>query len=78
MTPLRNLKRSHVIKAFQSLGFELDERRGKGSHAYLIHVEDESRVTSVPRRDPVAAGTLANMLRQAKVSRAEFIRALGR
>lgn len=78
MPPLRNVPRRQVLAALKSLGFVELGSRGKGSHIMLAHAEDASRRTTLPRRDPVATGTLRGMLKDAGVSRAEFEAALAR
>lgn len=78
MTHLRNVPRRSAIKAFGALGFEIDDAGGKGSHAIVFHPSDATRRTTLPRRDPVARGTLSGILRDLQVSMDEFKEALGR
>jgi predicted RNA binding protein YcfA (HicA-like mRNA interferase family) len=61
-----------VVAALQRGGFEVI--RTKGSHHFLWHRLDYSRQTVVPvhRRD-LPAGTLRAILRQARLSTAEFL-----
>lgn len=73
---LRNISRRKAIKAFRKLGFEIDESRGKGSHAVIYHPDDLSRRTTLPQRDPIAQGTLRNMLRDLRVAAEDFSEAL--
>lgn len=75
---LRNVARRDAIAAFRSLGFDFDDRRGKGSHSLIYHPMDGERKAFIPRRDPVAIGTLQRILRELRVSMAEFKEALGR
>ena len=78
MTHLNNVPRRGAIKAFRTLGFEMDDRRGKGSHALIYHPKDTARRTMLARRDPIARGTLNGMLRDLQVTLEEFKDALGR
>lgn len=78
MTHLRNVSRRNALRAFGALGFEIDDAGGKGSHAIVFHPSDATRRTTLPRRDPVARGTLSAMLRDLRVSMDEFKKALGR
>jgi len=72
LAKLGNVSRKRVLRALSALGFECDEGRGKGSHVLILHPTDRSRRTTLPARDPVAAGTLRGMLRDLGVSREEF------
>lgn len=78
MTHLRNVPRRSAIKAFRALGFEIDDAGGKGSHAIVFHPSDGARRSTLPRRDPIARGTLNGMLRDLQVSMEDFKAALGR
>jgi predicted RNA binding protein YcfA (HicA-like mRNA interferase family) len=69
MSKLANIDRRKLIKALRSLGFEVNERRGKGSHAVIFHPNDAARSTSLPVKSPVPKGTLRNMLRDLEISR---------
>jgi len=60
-----------VVAALGRLGFE--KVRQKGSH---VMMRKGSHGTVVPLHDPLKAGTLAGILRQADVSRDEFFGAL--
>ena len=74
---LRNLPRRRVTRALRSLGFEIVSGRGKGSHELIVHPTDPSRRATLPARDPVAVGTLNNILKRLVITREEFERALG-
>ncbi|MEM8834560.1 MAG: type II toxin-antitoxin system HicA family toxin [Planctomycetota bacterium] len=74
--PLRNISRRATIAALTKLGFEVIDGRGKGSHALIVHPEDRSRRSTLPRRDPVAVGTLRGILRDLGISREEFEQAI--
>ncbi len=75
MSKLPRVTGQQVMKALTRLGFQLSHVRG--SHHYLFHPQKRVMVTV-----PVHSGhilppkTLTSILKQAKVSREEFIRAL--
>ena len=61
-----------VIAALERAGFEVI--RTKGSHYFLRHQADPSRQTVVPvHRNDLPTGTLRAILRQARLSRAQFL-----
>jgi predicted RNA binding protein YcfA (HicA-like mRNA interferase family) len=61
-----------VITALERAGFEVI--RTKGSHHFLRHRGDPSRQTVVPvHRNDLPHGTLGAILRQARLSRAQFL-----
>jgi predicted RNA binding protein YcfA (HicA-like mRNA interferase family) len=72
MRALPALSGRSVIAALQRAGFEVI--RSKGSHHFLRHRNDPTRQTVVPvhRRD-LPSGTVTAILRQAGLSRAEFL-----
>jgi predicted RNA binding protein YcfA (HicA-like mRNA interferase family) len=64
-----------TIRALQKAGFFI--RRQKGSHVYLQHPDDSTRMTIVPlhSRD-ITPGTLRAILKQTKLSREDFLELL--
>lgn len=64
------------MQALRAMDFAIDETRGDGSHAMVYRLDEPSLRTSLPKRDPVAAGTLRAMLRDLQISRDEFARHL--
>ena len=71
MRALQALSGRGVIAALERAGFEVI--RTKGSHHFLRHRDDPSRQTVVPlHRNNLPPGTLRAILRQARVSRAQF------
>ena len=61
-----------VIAALERAGFEVI--RTKGSHYFLRHQDDPGRQTVVPiHRNDLPTGTLRAILRQARLSRAQFL-----
>ncbi len=73
MAKLPVLSAREVIKALAKLGFVAVRQRG--SH---IHLWSERRrvLVTVPNHPELAKGTLLAILRQAKVSRDEFLETL--
>lgn len=63
-----------VLKALGKRGFYVTHQRG--SHIYLTDQERKHKVT-VPRHDPIRAGTLLSIIEQAGISRQDFIVLLG-
>ena len=58
-----------VIKALMRLGFELYTKRGKGSHVVLYKKDQAgTRIVVIPKQKELKKGTLAGILRQAKVT----------
>jgi predicted RNA binding protein YcfA (HicA-like mRNA interferase family) len=61
-----------VIAALERAGFEVI--RTKGSHYFPRHRDDPSRQTVVPiHRNDLPTGTLRAILRQVRLSRAQFL-----
>jgi predicted RNA binding protein YcfA (HicA-like mRNA interferase family) len=72
MRALPALSGRAVIAALERAGFEVI--RTKGSHHFLRHRSDPSRQTVVPaHRSDLPPGTLRAILRQARLSRAQFL-----
>jgi predicted RNA binding protein YcfA (HicA-like mRNA interferase family) len=72
MRALPALSGRAVIAALERTGFEVI--RTKGSHHFLRHRTDPGRQTVVPlHRNDLPAGTLRAILRQARLSRAQFL-----
>lgn len=63
-----------VINALRRLGFEIHHQRG--SHVVMRHRDDPSRRAVVPMHPELRKGTLNSVLKGARVSREEFLRAL--
>jgi predicted RNA binding protein YcfA (HicA-like mRNA interferase family) len=70
MTPRLRVFGKEVISALQRAGFEVT--RTRGSHRFLRH--SDGRVTTVPVHagEIIGPGLLSKILRDAKLSRAEF------
>jgi len=64
-----------VIKALKKAGFEVVRQRG--SHVSLHKKTPQgSLLTVVPRKPEIKRGTLLSILRQAGISREEFLKLL--
>jgi len=74
MPKLPTVSGKKVVKALGKLGFELDHQTG--SHLILREKRKPHRRITVPNHDPLAKGTLNAILKQAGLTRDEFIKAL--
>ena len=64
-----------VIKALQSIGFQIS--RQSGSHIILIKYVDNKKLTVVvPRHQELAKGTLLSIISQSGLTKEEFLRLL--
>jgi predicted RNA binding protein YcfA (HicA-like mRNA interferase family) len=70
MPKLPILSAKDVIKILRKLGFKV--HRQTGSHIHLWNDERKLLVT-VPNHPELAKGTLISIMKQAKVSRVEFL-----
>ncbi len=70
MPKLPALTSREIISILRKKGFELD--RVKGSHHIYIHGETKMRVVVPLHRKDLPKGTLAEILRQAGLSREEL------
>ena len=70
MPKLPILSAKGVIKILRKLGFKV--HRQTGSHIHLWNEERKLLVT-VPNHPELAKGTLISIMKQAKVSREEFL-----
>ena len=67
------LSAKDVIKTLDKLGFKV--LRQTGSHIHLWN-EERNLLVTVPNHPELAKGTLISIMKQAKISREEFISAL--
>jgi predicted RNA binding protein YcfA (HicA-like mRNA interferase family) len=70
MSKLPVLSAKDAIKALGRLGFTV--RRQTGSHIHMWNVERKLLVT-VPNHPELAKGTLISIIKQARISREEFL-----
>ncbi|MDV2481318.1 type II toxin-antitoxin system HicA family toxin [Methanoculleus sp. Wushi-C6] len=59
----------------RAIGFEYAPHRGKGSHVALYKIGNDGSklLVIVPRRDPIPQGTLLSILKQARLTKEEFL-----
>jgi predicted RNA binding protein YcfA (HicA-like mRNA interferase family) len=75
MSRLPQVKAREMIAALQRAGFVIE--RIRGSHHFLCHRDDPARRTVVAvHAGDVPQGTLRDILKQAKISRDEFLKLL--
>ena len=60
-----------AIKALSKIGYEIDHQTG--SHLILRHKEEPHRRLTVPNHKDLAKGTLRAIIRQAGLTREEFL-----
>ncbi|GEM_PF-4278036 len=66
------------MKTLKAMGFVIDESRGVGSHAVVAHPDDPSRVSVIPRRDPLPTGTMKAIPKGLRIHQIDFEREIGR
>ena len=78
MAKLPSVSYSDVIKALSKAGFVYAPKRGKGSHIamYKVYDEGKTRLVIIPRKKNIPKGTLLSILRQAGLSKEEFLELL--
>ena len=75
MSKLPRLSGKEVIKALSKTGFK--SIRQRGSHVFLVKETINSKITTVvPMHQEIDKGTLLNIMRQAKLTREEFLKLL--
>lgn len=64
-----------IIKRLKKAGFAMAPHQGKGSHIalYKRNPDGEKLLVIIPRRDPVPRGTLISILKQARLTKEEFL-----
>ena len=76
MTKLPRLSGKEVRRALNRAGFS--EKRQRGSHVFMVkETEFGKRTTVVPMHKEIDTGTLLEIIRQAKLTRDEFMKFLG-
>jgi predicted RNA binding protein YcfA (HicA-like mRNA interferase family) len=66
------------VKVIESNGLREVPRRGKGSHDFYQHPDDERRSVTVPNYDVIDPDLLAMMIREVGKSRVEYQRVLSK
>lgn len=80
MNGIPQVSSTKLIKALLSFGFQYAPHRGKGSHTALYRTDPQGmkHLVIVPKRDPLPTGTLHSIMKQAGMSREEFVEMLKR
>ena len=75
MTRLPLISSDIIIRKLKKAGFEVAPHQGKGSHTALYKVNNDGKklLVIIPRRNPVPRGTLLSILKQANLTREEFL-----
>jgi len=74
MAKLPIVSSDDIIRALRKAGFNYAPKRGKGSHVALYKIDENGkRLVIVPKRKEIPRGTLLSILKQANLSKEEFI-----
>jgi predicted RNA binding protein YcfA (HicA-like mRNA interferase family) len=75
MTKLPQVSSDDVIKKLMAIGFDYAPHRGKRSHVALYKTGEGGNklLVIVPQRDPIPRGTLISILKQARLTKEEFL-----
>ncbi len=78
MVKLPAVSYSDVIRALSKAGFVYAPKRGKGIHIAMYKLDDEgkTRLVVIPRKKNLPKGTLLSILKQAGLSKEEFLELL--
>jgi len=63
-----------VVKALTKIGYKIDHQTG--SHIILRQEKEPHRRLTIPKHKEIAKGTLSGIIRQAGLTRAEFMKLL--
>ena len=74
MSKLPILSGSYVVKALAKIGYGIDHQTR--SHIILRHKESPHRRLTIPNHKEIAKGTLKAIIRQAGLTREEFLQLL--
>ena len=74
MTKLSSLTGGETVKALGKAGFEMVRQRG--SHIYLRHPDGRATVVPVHKGETLGVGLLQKIMRDAELSREEFLKLL--
>ncbi len=75
MTRLPDISWKDAVKAIEKSGFVFD--RQKGSHLVYYH-PDTQATAIIPRHSSIKKGTLMHILKQAGLTRDEFLNLIGK
>ena len=68
-----------VIRVLKKAGFKHAPKRGKGSHVALYRIDEETGqklLVIVPKKKEIPRGTLLSILKQANLTKEEFVKLL--
>jgi predicted RNA binding protein YcfA (HicA-like mRNA interferase family) len=68
------LPAEEVLRILETLGFE--KIRQKGSHVFLRHSDGRATVVPVHRGEEIGRGLLSQIIKDAKLTKEEFLKAL--
>ncbi|GAI18998.1 unnamed protein product, partial [marine sediment metagenome] len=71
---LPRLTGSEAVRALQKADFEIVRQRG--SHVYMRHTDGRATVVPVHKGEDLGSGILSKILRDAELSRQEFLKLL--
>lgn len=71
MSKLPQITPKKLVKFFTKQGFKVQRR--EGSHARLVH-QDGRKITIAIHNKPLAPGTFQSILKQANLTRDEFLK----
>lgn len=74
MSRLPRLTGSEAVRALQKADFEIVRQRG--SHVYMRHADGRATVVPVHKGEDLGSGILSKILRDAELSRQEFLKLL--
>ncbi len=75
MPKLPILSGVEIVKVLVKIGYEIDHQTG--SHLILRHKEKPHRRLTIPKHKEIAKGTLRAIIKQAGLTREEFLELLG-
>ncbi len=64
-----------MIRALSRLGFDIYSKMGRGSHIMMAHADGRKTIVPMHSKD-IPAGTLLAILKDIRISKEEFIKAL--
>lgn len=73
---LKPLPPRKVIKALEKIGFKIVRQRG--SHVFLKHPDGRATVVLVHPGEEIGRGLLRKIIRDAKLTREEFLELVGK
>lgn len=74
MVKLPVISGSDAVKAFCKLGYAIDHQTG--SHIILRHSDPQHRRLTIPNHDELAKGTLRSLIREAGITKEQFVQLL--